>query len=209
MSYRPAPQVFLKEGGNPWNATLDDGVVLQFLVSASIKGEYLIQQWVNSGDADEDAVFAQVLLDPTNPRDQVTIQDRIFAFILYGDRRRAFDCLPNAAAKADAADRHGRPNGELVEDANFCLGDDDFAWGWNAEYKGAISAGSGLSAVQDGQVALTTLTYTMDAVHDARAQWLEGRRRLGGQAWYNPDNVPGEQYQINLALDAWRTPSFT
>lgn len=209
MSNRPRSQVLLKQGGNPWKATLADGVVLQFLTTAALSGEDLIEYWISHGDieAGKEAVFAQVFLDPTRPRNQITIQDRIFAIILYGDPSRAISCLPNAAAKADAADRHGRSNGELVDKANFCLGDGDFAWGWSAQYEGAISAGSGLSAAQDGQVALSTLMSFMDAVRIERTRWLEERRRLGGQGWYNPENVPGNEYRITVDPNAWLTPS--
>jgi len=148
MNSRPAPLAHHKVGGNPWSATLNDGVVLQLLNTAAIHGEEQIQRWIESGEADGDAIFAQAFLDPTNQRDQLTIEDRIFAVVLYGDPVAAFDCFANAAAKADATDRHKRPNGVLVRDANFCLGDADFAWGDSGYYFGAISAGSGLTAEQ-------------------------------------------------------------
>jgi hypothetical protein len=208
MLKRSAPVVHLKKNGNPWGGTLSDAAVQQFLLAAAAKGEERIGEWIRAGEAEPDAVFAQVYLDPTNPRDQLTIADRIFAVVTYGDPTKAFDCLPNAAAKADAADRHGCPNGELVERRNFCLADGDFAWGCNAYYGGAISAGSGLRVEQDRALAQLTLEDTMNAVHSERARWLEERREAGSQGWYNGDNLPGEQYRLMLRIGDWLTPLF-
>jgi hypothetical protein len=201
MNSRPAPKVYLDPNGNPWAGTLDDGVVLQFLRTAAMKGEEQIEEWIKAGKAGPGATFAQVYLDPTNPRDQLTIKDRIFAIVAHGDPVKALMCLPNAAAKADAGDRHGRPNGELVEQANFCLGDGDFAWGDSAYYRGATSAGSGLTTEQDRDLAQLTLERTMDAVHNKRARWLAERRLAGSQNWYNEGNRPGDQYESIVSRD--------
>jgi len=195
---RPKPQVFLKaNGGNPWTGTLDDAVVQQFLFNAAIEGEAQILRWIDSGDLAPDAAFAQVYLDPTNPRDQTTIKDRVFAFVIHGDSQKALSLVPNAVAKADATDRHGgRRNGELVERANFCLGIGDFAWGDSATYYGAISAGSGLEPWQDHDLSQLELETTMRAVHNARTAWLEERRKIGSHGWLNEANVPYVAYEI-------------
>jgi hypothetical protein len=203
---RPTPQVYLKKGGNPWGDTLSDATVQGILLTAAIKGEKEIAKWIEAEEAEPDAVFAQVYLDPTNPRTQLTIVDRIFAVVTYGDPAKAFDYLPNAAAKADASDRHGCPNGELVEEANFCLGDGDFAWGDCAYHNGAISAGSGFKVWQDLALAQLTLEDSMNAVHAARAAWLSECRAAGSQGWYNRGNVPGEQYRFPVRLGEWLAP---
>jgi hypothetical protein len=205
-SYGRIPQVYLRGGANPWSATLSDADVLQFLLTAAEKGEERISQWIDNGDTDVDASFAQVFLDPTRARHQFTIVDRIFAIVIYGDAAVAFDYLPNAAAKADAADRHGCSNGTLVDEANFCLGDNDFTWGDTAFYKGAVSAGSGLKVAQDRELAQLTLESAMDAVHKARAAWLVARREVDSQSWFNGDNVPGKQYLFPVNFGDWLTP---
>lgn len=208
MSGRPIPQVFLHH--NPWSGSLANGVVLQFLVTAATKAEEQIKAWIQSGEAEPDAVYAQVYLDPTNPRNQPTVKDRIFAVVFFGDEKKALKCLPNAAAKADATDRHKVPNGELVELANFCLGDNDFAWGDSAEFCGAISAGSGLEVAQDRQLAEKSVESVMKSVHDERNRWLQTRRTMtGSQAWFNEDNVPGPEYVgiLDLESGVWITPS--
>jgi hypothetical protein len=207
MSDRPAPQVFLHH--NPWSKTLADGVVLQYLLTAASNAEEQIRAWIENQDAEPDAVYAQVYLDPTNPLDQPTIKERIFAVVLFGDPAEALTCLPNAAAKADATDRHMVPNGELVELSNFCLGNDDFAWGDSAEYCGAISAGSGLEVYQDRLLAEESVESVMGSVHAERTRWLNERRQDGGQAWFNEDNVPGPQYLnlLDLGSGEWITPS--
>lgn len=208
MSDRPIPKVYLHH--NPWSSTLNDGVVLQFLLTAATKAEEQIRKWIEAGEAEPDAVYAQVYLDPTNPRHQQTIKDRVFAVVLFGDEKKALKCLPNAAAKADAHDRHMTPNGELVDQYNFCLGDGDFAWGDSAEYFGAISAGSGLEVTQDRQLADESLCSVMPSVHTERTRWLQTRRAMtGSQAWFNANNMPGPQYKDILDLESrvWLTPS--
>lgn len=204
MHNRPVPQVFLRH--NPWSARLDDGVVMQYLLTAASKGEELLQKWIDQGDAPEDAAFAQVMLDPTRPYSTLFFDERVIAAILLGDQATANGYLSNAAAKAAAHDRHGRANGNLIERASYALGDSDFAWGHSAQYGPAVSAGSGLSQVQDHELALCMLTSVMDAVHTATTQWLEERRRVGdGHSWFNEKNLPGE-YSLDLRDGTWSTP---
>ena len=208
---RPAPQVSLKSEANPWSERLDDGVVLMYLTTASTKAEQLIQRWIDDDVVDdgEEAVFAMVILDPTRPRGQLTISERIVAYVLFGDPEEAMKCLPNAAAKADATDRHGVPNGKLVAEESYTLGNGDFAWGNAAMYGEAIAAGSGLSQEQDEAVALLVLTHVMDAVHGATQQWLQERRQDGNsQSWFNRASKPGNDYRLVLAGPSWRSPSF-
>jgi hypothetical protein len=207
MTNRPVPQVFLCH--NPWSQTLTDEQILRYLTEAAIEAEAEISCLIAAGhagvtglnnSAKPGASFGQVYLDPTNPRGQNTISERIFAIVLLGDAEKAKSLLPNAAAKADAVDRHGRPNGGIVEEANFCLGNHDFAWGGSARFLGAISAGSGLTATQDRSIAQTSLEHVMTSVHAARSQWLEGRREKGKHGWYNQSNKPGGQYAAVLDL---------
>lgn len=218
MSTRPAPQVFLKDGANPWSERLDDGVVLQILVTAAVNAELMIQSWIELGKVEdgEDAAYALVILDPTRPRGQITIEDRIMAHILFGDPEMAKGYLPNAAAKADATDRHGVPNGELVKNASYALGNGDFAWGDAAVYSRipstgsgqAIAAGSGLSVSQDHRVAFEVVKPLVDRVHAATKLWLQERRKNGGsQAWLNQANQSGWDYPLRLEAYTWRSPS--
>lgn len=220
MSERPAPKVCMRY--NPWGKSLDDDTVLSYLTAAARNMEEQIERWIKCNCAhpdsthhavpSQDAAYGLVMLDPTNPRTQTTIKERIFALILLGDEETATNYLSNAAAKADAADRHRdhvNDNGQLVHSANYCLGDDDFAWGSSARLKSAIAAGSGLNENQDRELADIALKIVMPHVHSERARWIEGRRRNGSHGWFNDANQPGEEYLDILDLNSglWATAS--
>jgi hypothetical protein len=121
------------------------------------------------------------------------------AIILLGPSAMGF--LPNGAAKADAHDRHGVDNGELVEHASHCLGNGEFAYGASAEYKRAIGGGSGLSVQQDRDMVYGMLVDTIDQVQLMRDQFIAEQRRVNGShRWYTRTNLPAEEYDAVLAL---------
>lgn len=203
MIGRSTPGLLLKPGGNPWSATVTDDELRTILLDAARKGEGMIQDWIKAGDAKPDAVFAQVFYDPTCPTSQVTPAERIYAILFYGDLERAKSCLSNAIGKAHPTDLTGYENGVLVNQANFCLGNGDFAWGDVARYYSAISAGSGLSVDQDRWLAQRTLELAMNEVHALRKRWIEARRAQGSHGWWNPENVPDPQYVLDLDPAVW------
>lgn len=185
------PQIFVCQ--NPWRRSLADAVLFKHLQTAAVMVQEELIGLRAAREVAEDCSYAFLMLDPTRPRDQVTIEQRTMAIVLFG--RNAKGYVPNAAAKADAHDRHGRPNGELIDEASFCLGDSDFAWGRSASYQGAIAAGSGLSVDQDYDMAYLLLSKFLEPVRTVRDTWLkEQRASLGGQRWFNTHDVPGEQY---------------
>jgi len=147
--------------------------------------------------------FGMVFLDPTNPRGVTKLAKLILATIELGPR--GTDYLPNAAAKADAHHRHGMPNGALLQEGNFSLGDGDFAWGHSARYGTAIGGGSGLSAEQDYNLTYATLEEVMTRVHNERQRFLSERRKQGKHGWFNAANMPPEQYVLCFA-GPYRTP---
>ncbi len=191
---QPQIRLFL----NPWPLSVTDAVLLKILEDAASVGYETLTSWIDRGEVNVengDGPFACVLLDPTNVNVGDPIRRRILAMVLYGGKE-AEPFIPNAAAKADAHARHRRPNGELVAAANFCLSDDDFAWGTSAEYEGAVAGGSGLSVRQDGQLALEIVTDAMRAVHIHRAGQISHLRKENrGHAWYNQANCPGREYE--------------
>lgn len=195
---RLAPVVKLYR--NPWSATLEDGVVLQILMTAALSADDQLRGMQQEGDVEPDKdSFGVVLLDPTRPRTATTFAERVLATIELGPHGAHF--LPNAAAKADAHDRHGQSNDDLVYEAIHCLGNDDFAWGRSAEYALAIGGGSGLSEEQDHELTLQILEEVMDEVGSRRGAWLKQQRMDGGsQSWLNRDNLPGRQYQDILSM---------
>jgi len=197
MSVAPVVKLYR----NPWREILLDGVVLQILQTAAIEADEKLQKMIARGEVEDGRdSFGAVLLDPTRPRWANTFEDRLFASIELGPNGTKY--LPNGAAKADAHDRHGVPNGVLVMNASHCLSDGDFAWGDSAEYNFAIGGGSGLSVEQDGEMVEMILEAVMDAVRDRRDAWLEEQRRAGSHGWYNPDDMPGAEYVSILAMDA-------
>lgn len=173
---------------NPWAQTVPDERLMDLLVHAAQQGAAKLEKWIAKGKAAPDRnSFGAVILDPTRPRGDATLQDRILAVITIGDLGDQY--VPNGAAKADAHDRHGVPNGILVQSRNHCLGDDDFAWAGSVEYQGAIGAGSGLSAKQDAKLMLRMLRIAIDGVREIREIWLEERRADGGRrAWWNEED---------------------
>jgi hypothetical protein len=203
-----APEVRLYH--NPWSQILDDGVVLQTLQTAAVGAAETLTQMIGRGEVEDDRdSYAAVLVDPTNQRSrQNEATDVIFAAILIGPN--ALKYLPNAVAKADAHDRHCVPNGLLVEQASYCLGDGDFAYGNSAawppyvsdEEEGltelAIAGGSGLSVEQDGEMAFMLLDDVMPRIRMLRDTWIAEQRSAGSHGWYNRQNEPGEQYMAIL-----------
>lgn len=185
---------------NPWEGSLTTGFVLQTLTTAALKAGERVRDLILHGLIEPDACFADVILDPTRPRGQVGIQERVMAIVLYG--ANAAEYIANAAAKADAHDRHGRNIGELVRNASFCLGDGDFAYGDSTSYRGAISAGSGFDEAHDELVASIILEQSMDRIHRERVRWVNTERASGRTlAWFNEDNEPGAEYAAIRHLD--------
>ncbi len=179
---------------DPWPTSLGQKRLMMMLRRAAISAREVIESWIVAGEIEEGrGAYTCVILDPTKPRGQGSIADRILAVIQFGDAQKY---LVNAAAKADAHDRHGRPNQELLDEASFCLNDDDFAWGETAFYQGAIAAGSGLSATQDREIAFQILSQVMEAVRDVRDQWLATKRQEpSGRRWFNEGDQPGWDYE--------------
>ncbi|HEV2354450.1 MAG TPA: hypothetical protein VGR89_09415, partial [Puia sp.] len=174
--------------------TLSTGVVLQLLTTAAVDAQEELARMI-AADKVEDGrdSFATVLLDPTRPRWQTTLDERLFALIGFGPNWQRY--VPNGAAKADAHDRHGVPTGLLVAERSFCLGDDDFAYGTSAEYFGAIGGGSGLSPEQDGEMTLRILKSVMDSVRSRRDGWIGDLRGPDGtHRWWNPEDRAGSEY---------------
>lgn len=182
---------------NPWPHSVADGVVLQFLMTAATEAADRLQElyeedWPEGRLPSERDSFAAVLLDPVRTRGATNFLDRLFASVEIGPDAARY--LPNGGAKADAHDRLGKPNGFFVDQANFCLGDHDFAWGSSAEYNGAIGGGSGLFPSQDAALTSLILESVMCSVHDYRKQRVEEWRKSGSHGWYNPDNNPHSDY---------------
>lgn len=206
----PNTQVFLKN--NPWRDRLPDGVVMQFLTTASVQGARQIQQWMQDGGQFRIGsllpALGMVILDPTRPDGQSTIQQRIMAAVLFGDGTRAEGFLPYAAAGADAHYRHGRSIAELVATQSYVLGDGDFAGENSVRYGRAIAAGYGLSQVQNRFLTSIVLTSFMDAIHGASTRWLAERNRGDHEhVWYDWENEPDPRYRIDLSDNTWRSPS--
>jgi hypothetical protein len=203
-----APEVRLYH--NPWSETLDDGVVLQILQTAGVNAAERLTCMIEGGVIEDGRdSYAVALVDPTNQRfRQNWATDVIYAAILIGPS--ALKYLPNAVAKADAHDRHCIPNGLLVEQASYCLGDGDFAYGNSAawppyvsdEDEGltelAIAGGSGLSVEQDGGMAYMLLDDVMPRIREIRDSWIAEQRSAGSHGWYNRQNEPGDQYRVIL-----------
>ena len=190
---------------NPWSETVPDGVVLQQLLTAATRAGQILQNWIDQGAVEEGrGSYACVILDPTCPRWHKTILDRTMAIVLYGPNAAQY--IPNAAAKADAEERHCLPNGELIANANYHLGNGDFAWGHSVKFGG----GSGLSADQDhGMASWITQDFFL-GIHDIRAQWLKERRNLpAGQRWFNQNDQPGDEYLAVAELTNWLSPDLT
>lgn len=195
---------------NPWSQTLANGVLLQILQTAAVNLGEKLQGLAPNGQTSE-VSFGVVVMDPTENRGAREPKDYVLAAVLFGPKGESL--LPNALAKADAHDRHGIPNGTLVDLASFCLGDNDFAWGYSAEYTiddpdedrvgllVAIAAGSGLSAEQDREMAYMFLVEVMDQVRDRRDAWIAEQRSKGSQGWYNTANQPGPDYAAILDLE--------
>lgn len=192
MAVRPDPTARLYQ--NPWQSTLPDHKLLELFQEGAKRAEDVLADWMSTGQVEEGRdSYACVILDPTRRRHQRTIQQRVLAIILLGPNAERY--IPNGAAKADAHDRLGQPNGELVKKRSFCLSDHDFAYGDSAVYEGAIAGGSGLSVQQDRFLAFDVLEYTMKRVRAIRDGWLtEMRRTMDGQRWYNTSDEPGPEY---------------
>jgi hypothetical protein len=178
---------------NPWTDSVPDEELVHVLFSAAAVARGKIEEWQDAGEVQEaQGPFAAVIMDPTRSRAADLLRERILAFILIGE---ATHLVANAIAKADAHDRHGVPNGLLVNADNNCLADTDFAWGESAVYRRTIGAGSGLSAHQDGELARIILMSSMDDVVDIREAWIADHRDGGkSHGWYNADNSPGFVY---------------
>jgi hypothetical protein len=185
---------------NPWPQTVPDNVLLQFLMTAASSAKQEINCLIQEGKlAEEHDSFAAVLIDPTDRVTYDTISDAVMAIILIGPNAEKF--IPNAAAKADAHKRHDLSNGEIVHKANFCLTDGEFAWGYSAEYMGAVGAGSGLKDTQDRDVTFLILKTVLERVHRARADYIRNKRiEHGSWAWYNTTNTPDSDYAVVTEL---------
>lgn len=184
---------------NPWSDTLSDGVLLMFLQTAAMEAAQKLAEMIESGEVEDGRdSLGVILLDPTRPRSAIRFLDRVLATIQIGPNARKY--LPNAAAKADAHDRHGVSNGELVAEASHCLGNEDFAWGNSAEYDYAIGGVSGLAVEQDEAMALLIFKGVIDRVRNERDRWLEHQRREGNHRWYNQVDAPGAEYLAVLEL---------
>lgn len=192
---------------NPWPDTCPDGVLLAKLETAAHKlDDWLLTKSLD-GYINADYAFACVILDPTRPRWQQTIVERVMAIVLLGD---ADKYIANAAAKADAHDRHWCNNRWLVDNANYCLGDGEFAYGNSAEHVNvadgastsqlAIAGGSGLTQELDGEAAAQLLKWVLEPVHGVRQQFIREQRAAGNNlAWYSSTNQPVAPYnQVRL-----------
>lgn len=175
---------------NPWRETVSDDTVRQALQTAANNVDITLQSLIDDGSVEGDGSYALVILDPTCPRWQQTITSRVMAIVLFGEN--AAQHIAGAAAKADAHDRHGQPNGELIAAANYRLGDGDSAAGHSIEFGG----GCGLGANQDCNMATWVIRDFFAAIHRARAFWFRQREpQLESQLWWNSDNEPGKEYQ--------------
>jgi hypothetical protein len=178
---------------NPWESTMDNRTVVEFLKIAGDKADDLLATWIEDGKvARSSSSFAAVILDPVRPRSAVEFKDRVLATVEIGPKSARY--LSYAAAKADVYDRHGVPNRELVASYSHCLNDDDLAWGGSAEYDRAIGGGSGLSEQQDTTLVRVILRSFVDNVRHYHDAWLAERRQEGGQDWYNSTDEPGAEY---------------
>ncbi len=196
---RPPPVVKLYR--NPWRHTLSNKDILLIMRAAAVKADGRLQGMIVAGEVEDGRdSFGAVFFDPTRPRHVTCLADRILATIELGPNGAKF--LPNGLAKADAHDRHGLPNGELVKEASHCLGNNDFAWGNSAEYRRAIGGGSGLSAKQDRDMVYGMLKDFYDPIRHRRDDWLADQRTKASHGWYNPSNAPGQEYQDALAAVA-------
>jgi hypothetical protein len=181
---------------NPWPHTVPDDALMMFLTTAATYAQQEIKHLIGEHKlaADRDS-FAAVLLDPSNRVNYHyhLVSEIVLAIILIGPA--AEKLIPNAAAKADAHNRHSRSNGEFVREANFCLADGEFAWGYSAEFRGAGGAGSGLKDTQDQDVAYQILRYVMSRVHRMREQFIRHHRaEHGSWGWYSSVNTPDPEY---------------
>lgn len=200
MSARPAPQAYLKY--NPWTGAVTDGRVLQVLTTTAHTCEEMIGGWIESGQSSPEKSYALLFLDPTKPLKPSRVGDLVMAMVLFGDQKAAIGYTRNAVAKADAAYRHGRPNGELVERASYCLGYWDFAWGGSYVNEfGAVTAGSGLTAEQDTQVAALASECFYPTIGEDIDRLVDERRRSGiRQSWYNQHEDGGPDHTIGAVL---------
>lgn len=199
MSARPTPQAFLKY--NPWSGAVTDDRVVQVLTTAAAMCEELIGGWIESGHSSPEKSYALVLLDPTRPLNPSRVADLVMAVALFGDQMAALGYIPNAVAKADAAYRHGRPNGELVELASYCLGYYDFAWGGSyVDDCGAVTAVSGLTAEQDTQIAALASECFYPTIGEDIDRWVAERRTVKRQGWYNQSGDYGPDHAIGAVL---------
>lgn len=205
MPDRPTPQIYLRQ--NPWSKVIGNGVVLQKLQTAAVLCERTIQRWIDNDELDANKAFALVILDPTRPRWQQQVQQRVLAVVLFGDAEMAKGYLPNGLAKVDLHDRHGTCSGDIIDSAIFCLGNDDFTWGSSANFMGAIAGGSGFTVIQDEKMAQTFLLSFVPGVADELARWVQEQRRSRRGSWMNSDNQPSVDYLIDLGDGHWITPS--
>jgi hypothetical protein len=201
-SNRPDPEVRLYQ--NPWSESIQDDVILQILTTAALEADARIVSWQENGSVNKKGAYAFVMLDPTQPRWQTRIDQRIMAMVLLG--KNAEQYIVNGAAKADAHDRHGRHNGDIIQTNSLLLSDGDFAWGDSAAYGGVIGGGSGLLGVQDRHLGEYLLRNIIDPLHELRSAWLTSRRVLNeSHDWWNDRNEPGSEYDGILRNKRYRT----
>ena len=201
MAGRPKPTVYLRQC-NPWDALLPDDTVLRLLDEAAAKGEERIQKWIADGKFEDEASFAQVLLDPTRPRHQRTAQDRVLAVILYGEQQRAKELLPGAIAVADLTDRHRLSTSEIPI---ICLGTGDFTGGEAVYYEGATSGGNGLASEKRYNLLFTVLRHFVKSVNAERDRIHVMRGAEDAEVWLNGKNRHGGQYDLDIEGDGWLT----
>lgn len=178
---RPQPIVHIKKSANPWDGTFDDGVLQGFLLNAAKGGEELAGKWIKAGSADSDASFIQVYLDPNMPRSGgLSVADRIFAIVTYGDRSAALGHLDAAGEEADLANPHGLHS-----------------------YRGAVSACAGLSRKQNRDLTQLTLIKVMDGIQLALDLRTRERRQASRHAWQGG----GGKHQLRLNANGWHMSS--
>lgn len=165
---------------NPYEPAISNDQLLHLLSATATAVKEEIISWVAEDEVSTDRVYSLVILDPTKPRDQTSIDQRIMAIILFG---KAEKHVAESMAMADVHDRHGRPSTELINEALFCLGSSDLARCGSASYQGVIAAGSGLNDGQNRRLAHLALTLTMEAIRTTLSAWRSQQRESEGSLW--------------------------
>lgn len=183
---------------NPWDFAFPKGALLQMMITAAYEAEATIASLTAKGEVPPVSAFTIVLLDPTLPYRQTSIEDLVMAVVYFGETEGAEKLLPFAVAKAKAHVRLGGPTSDYLDGALFRFGSDDVAWAGSAEHYGAIAAGSGLYAGQDEELALDFLVRVMDGVHGRIQSWHDEQLRVGQGDWFGQEGSGLPQRYRNI-----------